>query len=820
MKSLNLLILFIFFNSLAYAQFNITGIVIDENNEPLVGANVVIEGTLNGVICNTKGEFTFKNIKSGEYFLKADFLGCEPQIQKVVLTEDENVEFKLFSNVTVTEEIVVQATRAGDKTPLAFTNIKSEELEKQNMGQDIPSLLKLQPSLIMTSDAGTGIGYSQFWIRGTDISRINVTLNGIPMNDAESHGVWWVDIPDFVSSVEDIQIQRGVGTSTNGAGAFGASVNLQTSKIEKESYTEISNSYGSFNTLKNTVKAGTGLINDHFVFDARLSQIKSDGFIDRAWSNLKSYYFSGAYVNDKTIIRANIFTGWEETYQSWNGIPKVRLENDEAGMQEYLSNWLYSQKEYDNMVNSNSRTYNLYTYENQIDHYQQNYYQLFLIHNFTKHLTFNSAFHYTKGYGYYEEYKNDQTLAEYNINDVIIVNDTVTSSDLIRQKWLDNDFYGLTYSFNYNLKKINTIIGGAWNQYVGNHFGEVIWSRFAGDSEIRNEYYRNKGIKNDFNIYAKINFQVTDWISLFADIQYRKISHKIDGIDDDLRDIAQKFNFDFFNPKFGLFFNFFDNQTAFVSYAVGNREPKRSDFVDAPDNRKPLSETLYDYEAGYGFKNSNLNLNVNLFYMDYKNQLVMTGEINDVGSAIMVNVPESYRTGIELSTAVNFFDIIDWNANFTFSKNKIINYSEFVDNWDYWYDTENEPFQYTKNLGETNISFSPEFIASNLISINFTKNISLDFTTKFVGKQYIDNTANIERSLDSYLVNDATLNFTFKTKLIDEINFNFQINNFLNEKYETNAWVYRYVTGGNYYTMDGYFPQAGINFMCGLNLKF
>jgi iron complex outermembrane receptor protein len=820
MKRIILITYLFFFSSVIFAQFSISGIVKNEDNELLIGANVIIEGTLNGTSCNTKGEFEFRNIPQGEYFLNASFIGYEPQIIKVVLTQNSKIEFKLFRNTTVTEEVIIQATRAGDKTPVAFSSINKEELQKQNTGQDIPSLLKLTPSLIITSDAGTGIGYTQFWIRGTDLSRINVTLNGIPMNDAESHGVFWVDIPDFASSVDNIQIQRGVGTSTNGAGAFGATVNLQTSKIEKDAYAEISNSYGSYNTFKNTIKAGSGLINDKFVFDVRLSNIKSDGFVDRAWSNLKSYYLSGAYVDKKTLIRLNVFSGWGETYQSWNGVPKAKLDNDTGEMQRYLGHWLYSQEEYDNMVKSDSRTYNLYTYDNQIDHYQQDYYQLFFTRNIIKNLTFNSALFLTRGLGYYEEYKVGQSFENYGFEPVYTEHDTISETDLIRRKWLDNYFYGATYSINYNYKKISAIIGGSWNRYDGNHFGEVSWLQFAGNNQIRKEWYRSKGVKTDLNFYAKINYQITDWINLFGDIQYRKIEHDIEGIDDDLSDITQFHDFDFINPKVGMFFNFVDNQSAYISYSIANREPKRSDFIDAPENNKPLAETLYDYEAGYKLNSNNLSIDLNLFFMDYINQLIMTGQINDVGSAIMVNVPNSYRMGIEIATSVNIFEMIDWNFNITLSQNKINNFTEYVDNWDYWYDMDNQEIQVSTRIGETDISFSPAIIAGNNFTFNLTDYLSIDVLTKYVGRQYIDNTSNLERSLDAYLVNDARINLQFKTKLLDEINFNFQVNNFLSEEYETNAWVYRYYTGGKYYTMDGYFPQAGINFMGGVTLKF
>lgn len=813
MKRIFFFTLFLFFSTTIFSQYSITGTVKNIENEALVGANVIIQKTFNGTSCNTNGEFQFKNLKKGEYLLEFSFIGYEPQIQKVNLTENQHLDIILTENSKLTEEVVIQATRANNKTPIAFSTITKDDLQKQNHGQDIPTLLKLSPSLVTTSDAGTGIGYSQFWIRGTDLSRINVTLNGIPMNDSESHGVFWVDIPDFASSIENIQIQRGVGTSTNGAGAFGATVNLQTSKIEKDAYAEINSSFGSFNTFKNTVKAGTGLINDKFVFDARLSNIKSDGYIDRAWSNLKSYYLSGAYVNKKTIIRINIFTGWEETYQSWNGVPKARLENNEDEMQRYLDHWLYSQNEYDNMVNSNSRTYNLYTYENQIDHYQQDYYQLFITRKIVNNLTFNSAFFLTRGLGFYEQFETGEDFNDYGFENVIIENDTIFDTDLIRRKWLDNYFYGATYSFDYNYKKVNATIGGSWNKYAGLHYGNVIWSQFAGNNEYDKEWYRNEGNKTDFNIYAKLHYQILDFVNLFADIQYRTIDYKISGIDDDLREISQTPKFDFINPKFGLFFDFANNQNAYISYAIANREPKRGDFIDAPEELKPKAETLYDLESGYKVNYTNFVIDVNLFYMDYDNQLIMTGQINDVGSPIMVNVPESYRSGVEFASSVCLIDKFDWNFNITFSKNKIKNYVDYVDNWD-------DYTQISTDLTETDISFSPELIIGNSITFNFTEFLSIDLLSKYVGKQYIDNSSNDDRVLDAYFVNDARLNLKFSTKNIKEINFNFQLNNFLNEEYETNAWVYRYYLGGKEYTMDGYFPQAGINFMTGLSLKF
>ncbi len=803
-----------------FSQYTVSGVIKNAEGEILIGANVVIKENFKGCFSNNDGKYILKNLSPGENTLICSFVGYQPFEQSLDIKSNLTLDIVLINNTMLKDDIIVRATRATEKTPMTYSIVKTKDIEKQNLGQDIPNLLKLQPSLVSSSDAGQGIGYSQFWIRGTDMTRINITLDGIPVNDSESHSVFWVDLPDFASSVQDIQIQRGVGTSTNGASAFGASVNLQTATPSKVPYAEISNSYGSFNTLKNTVKAGSGLLNQHFVFDARLSQIKSDGYIDRAWSDLKSFYLSGAYLTKNTIVKINIFTGWEETFQAWNGIPKARLLNDTIKMKQYLDNWLYSETEYLNMLKSDSRTYNYYTYENQIDHYQQDYYQMFITHKFTKNINFNTAFYYTKGGGYYEEYKESQDYQDYNFEPITIDNLLIGGGDLIRRKNLDNHFYGNIFSLTYIHKRINAGIGGSINQYVGHHFGDIIWAEFSGNNFLGREWYRNKGTKNDFNIYTKINYSLSHKINLFVDLQYRKISHSLTGIDDDLRNITQKHYFNFINPKMGIFFNIQENQNAYFSFATANREPKRSDFTDATADKIPEHETLNDYELGYSISFIKVRIDVNLYYMLYKNQLILSGQINDVGAPIMINVPNSFRRGIEFSAATNITKKIFWNMNVTLSDNKIKDFSEYIDNWDYWNDPENQELQITNFYKLTDISFSPRIIASNIITLNIIKPISFELVSKYVSSQYIDNTSNIDRRLEEYFVTDARLNFNFMPKHFKQINLILQVNNILNQQYQTYAWVYRYHLGGQNYEMDGYFPQAGINFMTALVLKF
>jgi len=813
MKRINLLLLLQLMIVAAFGQYNLEGKVTGEG-EPLAGASVVVKNTFYGVSAGSNGQFEFSNLKEGEYTLKASFIGYETKEVEVKVPGDDNISIQLEPATVMTGEVLVEATRAKDKTPVAYTNISEEIISGRNMGQDIPYLLQLSPSFVATSDAGAGVGYTNFRIRGTDLNRINVTVNGIPLNDAETHGTWFVDQPDLASSLENIQIQRGVGTSTNGAAAFGATINLQTNTLNKDAHTKYSAAAGSFNTFKNTISAGTGLLNKHFTLDVRLSKVNSDGYIDRAYSDLKSFFVSGGYYSENTVLKANVFSGWEETYQSWNGVPSVRLNNDLEGIQRYEEHWLYTPQQTEEMINSDSRTYNLYTYENQVDNYQQDHYQLHFSHKFSQYLNLNTSAHYTYGRGYYENFKENEDLVDYQIPVIEIGEETIESTDLINRKWLDNHFYGLTFSLNYQKKKSDFTFGGGWNTYDGNHFGNIIWAQFMGAADYNHEWYRNNGLKKDYNLYAKYNYQIIEKLSLFADLQYRRIDYTIDGIDDDLRNITQKHDFNFFNPKFGVFYEPASNQEMYLSVAKANREPNRTAYVDiAAYQEAPVYETLYDWEMGYNYSSAVFTGGVNLYYMDYKDQLVQTGEINDVGAPIMVNVDESYRAGIEIQAGLVITRNLQWQGNATFSRNKIKDFTEFVDNWDTW---EQETF----DLGTTDIAFSPDVIANSQFSFEPAANLFLSLNSSYVGKQYIDNTSSDKRSLDPYFFNNLKVDYSFSGKVFDEIKLHLMVNNLFNEKYESNAWVYSYILGSERYEMDGYFPQAGTHFMVGMNFNF
>ncbi len=809
--------LFVLISINVFSQFSVSGKVTGEGNEALPGANLSVEGTLEGTVTNIDGRFVIDGLKAGSYQIKATFIGYETLVKSVKIDNNKEIDFQLEVSPVMADEVIVVATKAGNKSPIALSNVTKDEIQKSNLGQDLPYLLSLTPSVVTSSDAGAGVGYTSFRIRGTDANRINITVNGIPMNDAESHGVWWVNMPDFASSLENVQVQRGVGTSTNGSGAFGATINMQTNTLRKEAYGEISSAFGSFSTFKNTVKAGTGLLGDHFAFDVRLSKITSDGFVDRASSDLKSFFVSGGYYAKNTILKINVFSGKERTYQSWWGVPKVRLESDLEGMQRYANHWLYTQEETEHMINSDSRTYNYYTYDNETDNYQQDHYQLFFSQKVGDYINLNTALHYTYGRGFYEQYKPDDNLGSYGLNPLMLVSaagDTITTTDLVRQKWLDNDFYGSTFSLNYDKGPLQVTVGGAYNIYDGRHFGNIIWAQFYGINEKDYEWYRSTGKKKDLTFYGKINYALYDNFNLFADVQRRNITHEIVGIDDKFRNITQTHSYGFWNPKAGFVVNPMPNHQAYASFAVAHREPNRSNFTDA-DSVAPMpkEEVLFDFEAGYAVKENSYTIGANLYYMSYKDQLILTGEINDVGSAIMVNVDKSYRRGIEIFGGVKIINGLQWDANATISQNKILNFTEYVDNWNTWGQEQNF-------MEETDIAFSPNFVASSNIQYSPIKNFSIALVSQYVGRQYIDNSSSEDRMLDPYFVNNIRLSYNLELKEIRGIEFTLLVNNLASEEYETNAWVYSYILEGERYAMDGYFPQAGINFLAGATLRF
>ena len=810
--------------TLSDAQNVIKGTVTDEHGKPMAGVNVVIDGSYIGTVTGYAGTYELRIKKEGNYSLSFSFIGYEKIIKTVsVGKEPVTVNVKMEPSVIMENEVVISAIKANKESPVAYSEISKKQIGEKNYGQDMPYIFDQTPGVVVTSDAGAGIGYTSFRIRGTDITRINVTINGIPLNDAESQGVYFVDMPDFAASVDEIQIQRGVGTSTNGTAAFGASVNLSTLDENPQISVLSDNSYGSFNSWKNSVSVSSGLLPGNMAFDVRLSRISSDGFIDRASSNLKSYYLSGGYYGKKTTVRFITFSGTEKTYQAWYGVPKVKLENDMEGMQNLVLMAGWSEEEAENLYSSNPRTFNKYIYENQTDNYKQSHYQLHYSQKIKDHFNVNAALHYTKGAGYYESYKYDKKFTDYGFgfDEIIVDGDTLTSTDLIQQKWLDNDFYGLTFSGNYDNKRLQLSLGGAYNYYDGDHYGKVIWTE-VNDGSIPPdfEWYRNTGTKGDFNIFVKAFYNVSRDVVLFGDVQYRHVNFDMTGTNDDLSDLTRSHIFNFANPKAGLSWNINDHNRIFASFGISNREPTRTDFKDAPADKQPKPERLNDYEFGYSWKNVHLLLGINLFYMDYTDQLVLTGEINNVGVPIMVNVPDSYRKGIEISGDFVLRSNIRLSLNASFSSNKINDFTEYVDNWSYWDDPDNEPVQIVTHLGQTDISFSPEIITSGSLSWKPVTGLTFSLLTKYVGKQYIDNTSSEDRKLDPWFVSNLIADYELNVKDIVNFEFGLKVNNLFNEMYESNAWVYQYYYDGEHEVMDGYFPQAGTNFLVRFAMRF
>ncbi len=799
----------------AQAQ-QVRGYVKDKQTlQPLAGATIVLKESGKYSITDENGYFLFNQVTPGNYKGEIRFVGYKTQSLQLTTDQPGWLAILLEEDVRITDQVIVTATRVDGKSPTTFTTMNKATLQKQNFGQDLPITLNWTPSLVTTSDAGAGVGYTGLRIRGSDATRINVTINGIPVNDSESQGVFWVNTPDLASSTQSVQIQRGVGTSTNGAGAFGASVNLQTNTRNDVAYADLINSFGSFNTRRHTVSFGTGLINDKFVFDGRVSQIYSDGYIDRASSNLKSYYLSGGYYGKKTMLKAIVFGGKEITYQSWYGVPESRLNNDEEAMLETAASEGWNQEQTDNLLSS-GRTFNIYMYENQVDNYAQDHYQLHASHRFSELLTANAALHYTYGRGFFEEFRYDNDFEDYGLSEVVIAGETISSTDLVRRRWLDNDFYGLTYSVNYEKDKLNSILGGAWNQYDGDHFGQIIWSQVSAVPKDY-QYYFNKGNKNDFTVYWKNNLRMTDKITGFLDVQYRGVSYQASGKENRQFDFNVDAEFNFFNPKFGFTYQTSDKQQWYASYAIGNREPVRDDFIDALAGTTPKHETLQNVEAGWRFRKNNLILNVNYYLMNYKNQLVPTGKLNDVGAIVRANVDESYRTGVELEGSVRLGSKVQWNANLTLSQNKIKSFDEVIYDYGTNFDEYNEV---VNNYSDTDISFSPNVIAGSGLMYTPIKNVEVSLLTKYVGKQFLDNTSNEARSIDSYFINDLRLAYNIKPTFMREISISLLANNIFNVGYSSNGYTYGYLGGTTEYRQNFYYPQAGRNYMIMVALRF
>jgi iron complex outermembrane receptor protein len=773
--------LFLFAGILANAQtFTLKGKVVDENNESLSGATILVKEPKKGTSTDFDGKFSV-NLPKGNYTIQVSFIGYKTVLKEIFLTKSDEINFNLLPNSTVLEEVLVSAVRASADVPVTFSNLSKREIAKRNLGQDIPILLNYMPSVVSSSDAGAGIGYTYMSVRGSNGEKINVTINGIPYNDPESHGTFWVNLSDFASSTENLQLQRGVGTSTNGSGAFGASLNILTDALSKEAFGEISNSFGSFGTRKHTVKFSTGKLNDHIEIAGRLSNIYSDGYIDRAFADLKSYYLQGSYTDENTLIKAVTFGGKEITYQAWAGLDATQLETD--------------------------RKQNPYTYENEVDDYQQNHYQLHWNEKLNKSWSTNLALNYTKGSGFFEQFKEEEAASDFN-------NLIVDGTDVIVRRWLDNDFYVVNFNTNYKTDKLNFISGISYSRYTGDHFGEVIWGeRLAENTNIRDRYYFSDAKKTDFSIFAKATFKINTRLSGYADVQGRFVNYQTEGITSDLANINVDASFNFFNPKFGLTYKINDYNNLYTSFAVANREPKRNDF----ESGVTTPETLNDLEFGWRLKKENIKLNTNIYYMDYKNQLVLTGAIDDVGAPIRTTSGNSYRLGLEIDADLTLSDKFSMKPNVAFSSNKNKNLIAQIDGK-------------LENLGNTNLSFSPDIVVGNIFLYNPLENLQISFLSKFVGKQFMSNfrsTVSSNDVLDSFFTSDLNVVYEIKpAKIFKSVVFSALINNLFNTEYVDRGYYYTYddtwSAANQTTTLDGagYYPQATRNFLVGVTFKF
>lgn len=800
---------------LTKAQFTISGSITEKTNHTLLpGASISLKSAGTGTTADKQGKYQLNNIKAGKYTLAVSFIGYTTIQKTIEVNGDQVIDFDLVQSSFLADEVIVMATRATEKSGTTYRNVSKSEIATNNFGQDLPFIINNTPGVVVTSDAGAGVGYTGIRIRGSDATRVNVTVNGIPLNDSESQGTFWVNMPDFASSVENIQIQRGVGTSTNGAGAFGGSLNIQTSAPELEPYAEINSTYGSFNTLKNTFKVGTGLIDNKFSFDGRLSRIQSDGFVDRGASLLKSYFLSGAYHGKTDLLRINVFSGTEKTYQSWNGVPESRLNGDVQGMNDYIERNGLNATDAANLLNSDSRKYNSFLYKDQNDNYQQDHYQVLYAKEFNNRFSFNGALHYTYGRGYYEEYQAGQKFSDYGLPNPVINGAPVETTDLVRRRWLNNDFYGATYAFNYKAaSNLNFTVGGAYNQYRGRHYGQVVWEQVASTLNNSDHYYDGNGNKNDFNIFAKATYSPVEKLSLFADLQYRNLKYDITGDDNDLLPLNIHDKLNFFNPKIGATYFIDPQSNIYSSASIANKEGNRDDYVNANPGTLPQPERLYDIEAGYRIKHSDFSAGVNVYDMFYKDQLVVTGKLSDVGASIRQNVPKSSRIGVEFDGSYTLSRFFLINANAAFSRNKIKDFNEFLPN----YDTNAQDVNVYKN---PDISFSPDAVVfGELVYKPFT-GFAVALQSKYVSKQYLDNTQNEARKLNGYWVSNARLGYDFSFKGVKNMNIGLLANNILNKKYESNGYTYGYVSGSNRTDENFYFPQAGTNFLLSLNVKF
>lgn len=785
MKQLYAIVLACLLHLGALAQSTIRGKVSEkETGLPVANATVSISRS-HYAVTDENGYFQLPASRGNEPVLEISAVGYKTLSMQAT---GKDVEIFLERIHLLLQPIEIKTVRASERSPFTKSNISRREIEKVNTGQDLPMLLNSLPSVVANSDAGNGVGYTAMRIRGTDATRINVTLNGIPYNDAESQGSFFVNMPDFVSSVSSIQVQRGVGTSSNGAGAFGATINMSTNEFIEKPYGELNNSYGSFNTWKNTVKAGTGLIDGKFTVDARLSSVTSDGYIDRATSNLKSFYLSGAYFTGNASFRVNVFSGKERTYHAWNGIPESLLQTDRT---------------YNSAGTEKPGT----PYENETDNYQQDHYQFFYNQGINNRLSINTALFLTRGKGYYEQYKAGRKFSSFGLPDVTIGDSVISKTDVVRQLHLDNYYYGGIFSLQYKNGGTQWITGGGWNKYDGKHFGRLTWAQVG--IPVDYEWYNLDAFKADLNLYTKLQQRIAAYWEVFGDIQYRHVNYDMNGFRDN-PDMTVNQQYHFVNPKAGISYSR-QGWNGYFSYALASKEPNRDDF-EAGAATRPKPETLHDFELGLEQRNTVFAWGATLFYMKYTNQLVLTGKINDVGAYTRTNIPDSYRMGVELQGRWQPVSWLNINGNLAVSRNKIQNYTA-------WYDDYDEGGQKTETFKETDISFSPSVVGGADVNFLPVKNWEISFSGKYVSRQYLDNTGNKSRSLNPFYVQNFRTIYTLNNVVFKETNLVLQVNNLFNKRYEPNGFTFSYISGGAVIAENYYFPMAGTNFTFGINIK-
>jgi len=817
MKKILLSSVFTLLFAAANAQVNFSAQLKNvQTYEPVESAFVRLSGPRGtaSTYSTPNGTISLENIPSGIYTIAVSHMGYKTEVDTINLMQSSKGKIIfMMADMAYLDAAIITTVRAKNSTPTTFTNLDKKEIASLDQSKDFPFLLNMTPSTVISSDAGNGVGYTGIRVRGIDPTRVNITVNGIPINDAESQGMYWVNMPDLASSTQSVQIQRGVGTSTNGAAAFGASINIRTNDLGEEQFTQAGFGLGSFNTQRVSLIHNTGRLDNDWAFQLRGSLIQSDGFIDRASSDLKSANLVAAKYWEKSVFKTNILLGSERTYQAWWGIPEPTFNGDMAEETRYINNLWIGGQDLENLQNSNSKTYNYYTYENEVDNYNQNHYQFFFDHEFTPFLKLNTASYVTTGKGYFEQFKAGEDFADYGIDSVQPTGDTALFGNVVRRRWLDNTLAGGIANITYRKDRLETVIGGGYSNYQGRHFGEAIATEFTGYEDINAIYYDNDATKTDANFYVRQSYNYNNFIP-YIDLQYRFVNYQFEGLDDSLELAPQEANFAFFNPKMGLTY-LLRNHTFYGVFAIGNREPVRDDFRDNTTTSRPEHETMENIELGYRYANGRKRLNINLYDMQYDNQLVLTGAVNDVGEAVRTNVKNSYRRGVEIDFQYPITTKLQAGGNLTLSENKVEEFTEYVSEWDGAYSL------IEKEYTNTDIAFSPNTIAAAMLSYKANDHFTLSASGKYVGQQYLDNTQSEERSLDAFTNVDMSINYnTEALQGAKQVNVGLFLNNVLNQYYAPNGYTFSGYIAGERQDFNYLYPMAGFNWMMKVSVVF